>query len=257
MVATYEGNMTNETNENVQEPIAQAQEVQQEEIQSSQDVAQSNEQTQNNPADNWKAANEVLRLQKQRIEELESRIQQQTHAEMQKQVVEEEDEFASLDQEDYLTVGKARHLAGKLAEKQAKKAAEEIIQKYMHEQNVSNDEQRARGKYEDYDYVVDNFAVPLIKNDPALAHKVMTSKNPAETAYKLGKLSDTYEDQMGKQQVSPRAEKILRNSSRPVSGAAVGSPLKTQADQFSKLDPRESGDRQKIWEMSQKYAKGG
>lgn len=257
MVATYEGNMTNETNENVQEPIAQAQEEQQEEIQSSPEVNQSIDQTQNNPAENWKAANEVLRLQKQRIEDLELRLQQQAQVEKQSQVVEEEDEFASLDQEDYLTVGKARHLAEKLAEKKARKAAEEIIQKYMHEQNVSNDEQRARGKYEDYDYIVENFAVPLIKNDPALAHKVMTSKNPAETAYKLGKLSDSYEEQTGKQQVSPRAEKILKNTSRPVSGAAVGSPLKTQSDQFSKLDPRNNMDRHKIWEMSERYAKGG
>ncbi len=249
--------MTNETNETVQEPIAQAQEVQQEEIQSSSESAQVLEQNQNNPPENWRAANEVLRLQKQRIEDLELRLQQQEKVEKQNQVVEEEDEFAKLDQEDYLTVGKARLLAEKLAEKKGRKAAEEIIQKYMQEQNVSNDEQKARSKYEDYDYIVENFAVPLIKNDPALAHKVMTSKNPAETAYKLGKLSDNYEDQMGKQIVSPRAEKILKNTSRPVSGAAIGSPLKTQSDHFSKLDSRDYGDRQKIWEMSQKYAKGG
>lgn len=193
---------------------------------------------------NWKQANEVLRLQKQRIEELEARMSQ-----MAKPTEPEKDEFDSLDPEEYLTVNTARKMAEKLAEKKAEVTVKKYVQEYAQQQNIQNDESRMRSKYEDYDFVIENYALPLIKNDPALAYKVQTSKNPAEIAYKLGKLSDSYEESNMKQQTSPKAEKILKNSNRPLSGNAVGNPLKTQADTFSKMKPSE------IWEMSQKYAK--
>lgn len=92
----------------------------------------------------------------------------------------------------------------------------------------------------------------MIKNDPALAYKIQNSKNPAETAYKLAKISDEYEQ--ANQEVaktSPKAEKILKNSSRPSSGPAAGTSLKSQADDFSKMS------KQEIWAMSEKYARGG
>jgi len=259
MVATCREYMNEDKQEIVQEPVANAQEEQKQEVaQQVEEVQQESEKpSKKEEPDNWRAANEVLRLQKQRIEELEQRIQQQQVAQKNHQPVEEPDEFAKLDPEDYLTVGKARQLAEKLAEKKARQTAEEIVQKYMREQNVHTDEQRAREKYQDYDYVVNTFAVPLIQTDPALAHKIMTSKNPAETAYKLGKLSDSYEEQTTEQKVSPKAEKIMKNTSRPVPGAASGSPLKSQSDQFAKLDPRSSSDKQKIWEMSERFARGG
>jgi hypothetical protein len=53
-----------------------------------------------------------------------------------------------------------------------------------------------------------------------------------------------------KQPMSSKAEKILKNSSRPVSSSAASTPLKNQAEDFSKLNP------QQVWEMSQKYARG-
>jgi len=145
----------------------------------------------------------------------------------------------------------ARQMAEKLAEKKAKQAAMQMMQQYAQQQNIAQDENRARSKYDDYDYVIENFAVPLIKNDPALAHKIQMSKNPAETAYRLGKLSDDYDASLQKQEVSPKAEKILKNSQRPVSSNAVGTPLKNQADNFSKMS------KQDIWQMSERYAKGG
>jgi hypothetical protein len=192
---------------------------------------------------NWRAAGEAMRLQKQRIEELEARL-----AQSQKPVAEEQDEFDTLDPEDYLTVGKAKELARKLAAKEAAKTAEEVVQKYAQQQAVIQDEQRMRAKFEDFDYVIENFALPMIKNDPALAYKIQNSKNPAETAYKLAKISDEYEATGMKQQTSPKAEKILKNASRPVSSSAAGTPLKGQVDDVSKLSPQE------VWAMSQKYA---
>lgn len=196
---------------------------------------------------NWQRANEVLKLQQQRIADLESQLTTR----LTPQPVEEKDEFASLDPEDYLTVGKARLMAEKMVEKKAKEAARQIVQEYSQQQRMELGEQSARGKYQDYDYVIDTYAIPLIKNDPALAHKVQTSKNPAETAYKLGKLSDNYEESMKESQTSPKAEKILKNAQRPVSGNSLGTPLKSQADKFSGMKPGKE-----VWEMSQQYAKG-
>jgi hypothetical protein len=110
-------------------------------------------------------------------------------------------------------------------------------------------EQKAKQTHEDYDYIVENFSIPLIKNDPALAHKVMTSKNPAETAYKLGKLSDSYEEQMAKAGTNPRAERILKNSQRPTSVNALPTSLKTTADSYSKMS------KEDIWKQSQEYSR--
>lgn len=194
---------------------------------------------------NWEKANEVLKMQRMQIEELKAQVAQMA----QKPAVVEKDEFDELDQDDALTVGQARKMAEKLAEKKAKAAAKELVDEYIKQQSVVNDETQARAKYEDYDYVVENFAIPLIKNDPALAYRIQNSKNPAETAYKLGKLSDNYEESTMPQKTSPKAEKVLKNNSRPVSSNAVGSPLKTEADKFSKMS------KQEVWEMSQKYAR--
>jgi hypothetical protein len=195
---------------------------------------------------NWDEAREVLRLQKQRIEDLETKLTQQ--APVQKQ--EEPDEFEKLDPEDYMTVGKARELAKKLASKEAAQTAKQVVQEYIQQQNIVQDEQRMRSKFEDFDYVIENYAIPMIKNDPALAHKVQMSKNPAETAYRLAKISDEYEESKVKQQTSPKAEKILKNASRPTSSNAVGNTLKTQAEDFSKMSSQD------IWSMSQKFARG-
>lgn len=190
---------------------------------------------------NWEQAQYALKMQKQRIEELEQRLASQIAPK-----VEEKDEFAELDPSDYVTVEKAQ----RMAEKKARVAAKEIVQEYMQQQNLVTDEQRMRTKHEDYDFVIETYAVPLIKNDPALAHKIQTSKNPAETAYKLGKLADNYEDPMKVKENTQKVEKIIKNSSRPTSGNAIGAPLKGQADQVTKMSP------QQIWEQSQKYARG-
>lgn len=196
---------------------------------------------------NWNEVRQVLKTQKEQIAELQTQLAQKN----QPIQAEEKDEFSDLDPDDYLTVDKAKRLAEKLAEKKATQAARQMVQEYVSQQNIQNDEQRMRSKHDDYDYIVENFAIPLIKSDPALAHKIQSSKNPAETAYRLGKLSEPYEEQSSKQVTNPKAEKILKNSSRPVSSNAVSSTLKGQADQFSKLSANQ------VWEMSQKYAKGG
>ena len=196
---------------------------------------------------NWRQANEVMRLQKQRIEELERDRQEREVARM-PQPEPEIDEFESEDPDNYITVAKARKMAEKAAEKKAKTYAQQAVQEYAQQQTVAMSEERARSKYEDYDYVMEHFALPAIKNDPALAYKIQQSKNPAETAYKLGKLSDGYEETMTKTASSPKAEKIIKNSQRPTSSNAAGS-LKTTADKYANMSQAE------IWAESQKYAR--
>jgi hypothetical protein len=196
---------------------------------------------------NWRQANEVMRLQKQRIDELE-RSHHEHAQQRQAPVAEEPDEFAGEDPDNYITVEKARRMADKAAEKKAKVYAQQAVQEYAQQQTVAMSEERARTKFDDYDYVMENFALPMIKNDPALAYKIQQSKNPAETAYKLGKLSDSYEDSMTKAAPSPKAEKILKNSQRPTSSNAAGS-LKTQSDKYANMSQAE------VWAESQKYAR--
>jgi len=101
---------------------------------------------------NWEKANEVLKMQRMQIEELKAQMAQMAK----KPEVVEKDEFDELDQDDALTVGQARKLAEKLAEKKAKSAAKEMVDEYIKQQSVVNDEAQARAKYEDYDYVVEN-----------------------------------------------------------------------------------------------------
>lgn len=194
---------------------------------------------------NWREANRVLGEQKQKIAELEARMTQQQA----KPAEEEKDEFADMDPDDYLKVGTAIKMAEKLSEKKATAAAKKLVGEYAYSQKVASDEANMRSTHDDYDYVIDNFAMPLIKNDPVLAHKLMTSKNPALTAYKLGKMSDAFEEQSVEQMVSPKAAKIMKNAARPTSGNALGQPLKSQADALSKMSP------QQVWEQSQKYAR--
>jgi len=191
---------------------------------------------------NWDEAREVLRLQKQRIEDLESRLAQNVPSRQ-----EEPDELDDLDPDDYLTVSKARDLARKMASKEAEKTAKAVVQRYAQEHTVREDERRMRAKHEDFDYVIGNYAIPMIKNDPALAYKIQRSKNPAEAAYKLAKISDEYEEN-AMPKTSPKAEKVLRNASRPTSSNAVGS-LKSQVDDLSKMSPQD------VWAMSQSYAR--
>ena len=195
---------------------------------------------------NWEQTRQALHLQKQQIEELKAKLEQSSQPKPQP----EEDVFAGLDPNDYLTVEKAKELSTKHAGKEAARIARQVVQEYVQQQAVATDESKARAKYEDFDYVIEHFAIPMIKNDPALAYKIQNSKNPAEIAYKLAKISDEYEAENMKQQtVNPKAEKILKNTQRPVSSSAASAPLKSQADNFSKMSKEE------IWAQSQKYAR--
>lgn len=213
------------------------------------------EQIQETPVDkNWRQAQQVMAEQKNEIDELKSMIFQLAQSTQAQNVQQEEpDEFDDERDDDYVTVAKAKRIierTRKTAEKEAVDAAQKVVNQHLHNQNLSITEDRARQKYDDYDYVIENYTVPLIKNDPALAHRVNSSKNPAETAYRLGRVSDDYVDRHETKSTSPRAEKILKNSQRPGSSHTAQS-LKTQANTVSSMSHAE------IWKMSQQFASSG
>lgn len=234
-------------NEQVQEPEeANAPVEQNDENTESKGEVQPSEPVQTTGDKNWQQANQVLKLQKQKIEELEEKISQLGK----KEELPEVDEFAGIDPEEYMTFDKAKKIAEKVSEKRSKAAAKEAVQEYAQQRVIKEDDDRCRGKFEDYDYVIDHFALPMIKNDPALAYKIQTSRNPAETAYRLAKLEQSMKEDPKVITTSPKAEKILKNAARPTSSNAVGTPLKAQGDQFAKMSKND------IWEQSQKYARG-
>ena len=200
----------------------------------------------------WNEVHKVLKQQKNEIEELRRMNMQLQEFQQRQSVREEPDEFDQLDPEELISVEKAKKLVEKKAGRAAKEEAQKLFQEYAHQQAMIQDESRMRSKYDDYDYVIQTFAIPQFQKDPALAYKIQMSKNPAEAAYKLGKLSDEYEDSRSETPTSQKTQKILKNSQRPMSASGVGtSSLKSQADNFSNLS------RDDVWAMSQKFARGG
>jgi hypothetical protein len=228
--------------ESVQENVQPQEAVIASEESESQEIQAQGQQKQQSQAEiNWEHARMALQMQKQEIEDLKQKLASQAAP----KVEEELDEFAGLDPTDAITVEQAH----RLAEKKAKVAAKQIVSEYMREQNLVNDQTRMRAKFDDYDHVIDTYAIPLIKQDPALAHKIQMSRNPAETAYRLGKLADNYQEPIVSKENKQKADKILKNSGRPTSGNAIGSPLKGQVEEVTKMSP------QQVWQLSQDYAR--
>ncbi len=228
--------MTEETK--IEEPVAESAAPVEQEVQET--VAESPKDIQSN----WEQTRQTISALKQQNEQLHAQMMQLSQ--MVKPLTEEKDELEELDPNEVITVEQYK----KGVEKHAKKYAQQEIQQYMRQHSLETSEQQMRASNEDYDYVLENFAIPLIKNDPALAYKVQNSKNPAKTAYQLGKLSDEYQASAQQQsQPSPKAQKILKNTSRPVAAASVGAPLKSQVEDFSKMSQNQ------IWELSQQYAR--
>jgi len=236
--------MTDETQEVAvveQEPVAETPQTEEKQVQ--------DQPKEDNQSINWKHAQQAMSLQQKKIKELEEQISRLSQPAQ--KMPEEVDEFDKLDPLDYVTVEKAKILAKKQAEKSAAEIARQEVQKYIQTNRVAQDEKRMKETYEDYDFVMENYALPLIQKNPALAAQLQSSENPAETAYLMAKMSTSYrETNKGSPDNSKKAEKIIKNSSRPTPAASVGSPLKSQADSFSKMS------KQDIWTMSQQYAKG-
>lgn len=118
-----------------------------------------------------------------------------------------------LDQEEALPAGIYRQRENELMQRQT------LLEKEILKLNLAM-------KYPDYDDVVENFAAPLIKENPNFAAGFYSAPDPYKYAYDLGAMA------RGKRQepppvappppVHPHAQRILDNSRKPGSLAQTG-----------------------------------
>ena len=191
---------------------------------------------------NWNQARAVMGTQAQKIQELEEKLD-----DMQKQPEPEE----KYDPEDLATNKHVERVAERKISSKTKELQTQIekLQKQLHDKEQVTLESEARTKHQDYDYVIEQFAVPMIQKDPSLAMAIKSAANPYAMAYRLAKASEEYEGEMKQQKPSAKAEKIIKNSERPLSSNAVPASLKGQADYFTNLTPDQ------VWQKSQEFAR--
>ncbi len=182
---------------------------------------------------NWKEVRQIMKEQRQRIEELESRVAPKS-APPQK----EEDEFANLSEDDIVTVADMKKYAAKIA----KKTAQELYEDRRRQQEIESTPSR----YSDYHDVI-QYVEPLVKQNPALYAAIENSPNPRETAYQMAKMY--LASQKGGE---VNARKIEENLSKPRVSDSIGS--NTSFDAASSRRDLNLSDRAKIWEQAQKYA---
>lgn len=194
---------------------------------------------------NWKEARDVMRQQQREIQELKEKLVKDT----QSQEKSELDELDSLASDDIVTVGQARKLAEKIAERAASKL--------LKEKEVASMEDNVSFKYPDYSDVVTKYIPKIIKDDPDLAEAIRNSPNPYLTAYKIAKKSYFYKEGLENSNKGSQAtQKVLENSSKPQS-------VHSQGYQGALSDAKKfennilSAERKKeVWDLSNRFAQG-
>lgn len=173
------------------------------------------------------------KLEEERLQRL--RLEEYVRNSQQKQQVEAED-----DSDDDVYVSR------KQVEAIALRKAEELLQ----QQNAATLEDRTRLKFKDYDDVVNEYNIKqLIEDDPDLIETLKVSPQPYATAYKLIKKSAFY--QVKSEKRNPDAEKILKNTQKPVSSNAIQARPLAQASSFSGMS---QGERDALWKEMQEAA---
>ncbi len=166
---------------------------------------------------NFAEARRLMQEQSRRIQELEAREYQRSQATQAEPV----DELAGLGQEDYLT------------RKQAEALAIRKAQELMAQQEYATAEDRARLKFKDYDEVVtDENIEDLIKDDHEVAELIKSSQSPYATAYKLIKKSAFFNEK-SKKRPNDAADKVAKNTQKPVSSNAVQARPLAQANSYA------------------------
>lgn len=181
---------------------------------------------------NWVQVRQTLAEQQQRIRELQMRLEQQNAP---------KDELAELNDDDVVTVAQAK----KLAERQARDAALKIVK----EHEKASQEKEVMASYPDYKEMIETYLKPQIEENPDLLTAIYQTKNPFLTAYQMAKAQSPTPEATQVQSNPKKAEKIMKNVSRPLSAASAPG-LQGQADTFAQMKPDE------IWKMSQQFAKG-
>jgi len=234
-------NVTQPVSQNENQPVSQNQQV---EAQTQAEPQGQQEKPKETADINWKKAREIMKAQHAEISNLKKEIAGMRNP--------PKDEFEGIDKDDYITFEQAQRLAEKKAELRAQEIASRIVDEKLQVVEGERLEEKARSKFSDYDYVIENFAIPMIEQNPQLANAIKSSPNWAELAYRFAKSSPEYEAEMSKRQqarVQPEIEKVLHNNERPLSSTAAGSSLKSQVEQFSTLSPED------VWKKAKEYAR--
>lgn len=188
----------------------------------------------------WREVRQALKSLKQQNLELQEQLNR-------RQTEPEPDEFDGLDPTDYVSLEQAKRLVQKQAEKRAAEIASKVVEEKLRVVENRNIEQRMRERFNDYDYVIEQYAIPMIENNPAMKQALAASPNWAEMAYNLAKASPEYQTKATKK-ADPSVERIKKNVERPVSSAAAPSNLKQSVDAFTSMSPEE------VWRKSQEFA---
>lgn len=221
-------------NEEAQDNQTQTQES--EEV--TENTQQPEQKAQDNSSDqNWARVREVLNSQKSEIEDLKRQVQVNNNPET--------DEFSGVDGEDYATVNMVKKPSKKMKELEN---TVQQLQQSLKINEATRQEEIMRSKTDDYDYVIENFGIPLIEKTPALKETLLKIPNWAEMAYNMAKATPEYQKAQS-QDNSKKVEKVIKNTERPTSANAAGASLKSQAEVFANLSPSD------VWKKSQEFAR--
>lgn len=176
--------------------------------QASREAEEAEQRKRNDAEKNWAEMRRAMREKDQQINELRRQFEDISNRSPSK---EKQDEFASMAEDDILTVAQAKKLVQKMA------LAE--TQKVFKEREVAEVEDRLRLRHRDFDDVVTKENIELfLEQEKELAETLQYITDPykqAETAYKMlkkfGKSSSTFQDK----------KKAEENSKKPVSVQAV------------------------------------
>jgi hypothetical protein len=186
---------------------------------------------------NWKEMRHLAREQQRQIRAYEDRLAQlEAQLKTPAQPLDEEDP------DDLATIAKV----DKRAMRAAEKIAEQKIQQALKQKAYEDMQERMRDRHEDFDEVM-RYYDEVVEEDPALAAYFVNSKNPFQAAYKKIKESPTFQRHNASTQVSPKAEKIIKNMEKPMRSATAGKPAE---EDLGRMTP------QQVWDLAQRYAQG-
>ncbi len=222
----------NQSSETAEDQVVTEAEVQPEQQPENQEPVQVESKTEDH---NWSQVRGVLQTQKSEIDELKRQVAEKP----------EVDEFAGVDPEEYVTFGQHQKLSQKNSQKESKEIAD--LKEQLMLMKSETRENIARDKHDDYDYVIQNFGLPLVHNNPRLKAALKVCDDWAEMAYNMAKATPEYQKSLT--QNSPKAEKVQKNIERPTSANAAGSSLKNQTSYFADMSKAE------VWKQSQEFAR--
>lgn len=194
--------------------------------------------------DNWKEAQRALadaKAERERVQAENDRLRDELRrAYTPPKQVEEPDE--QLDPDDLPNVKQV----SKLISREAKR----LVEQQLAGRDARTEEQLFIARNPDFEDTIKNYLPEILKENPALQDSLKNNPRAHEIAYNLVKQNWKYRQDHA--QESMKAQKILKNSSQPVSGNAASGVLKSKVDGFAA-----GMSKSEVWAKAQEYAKGG